>query len=169
MDHVASYKVTPNAKCEEPVFVDVFQKFLGVLFSSRDQAWDLYITYAKKRDFSAQQGTTRIYKEENVKLEELFCLKQGLQKSKLNNVDCQCAHQAIIETNCKARIVVNATETEDQWVVSKANKECNHEFYTNVMTPFLRSNRAVTETGLEEVGVGTSQVMNYFKHQAICY
>ncbi|KAE8658650.1 hypothetical protein F3Y22_tig00116971pilonHSYRG01073 [Hibiscus syriacus] len=73
---------------------------------------------------------------------------------------------------CKARVIVTATNTNDQWVISKSYQEHNHALCTPAMTPFMRSNRAVSKadideaTTLKEVGVGTSQVMNYLTQQA---
>ncbi|KAE8656800.1 hypothetical protein F3Y22_tig00116997pilonHSYRG00363 [Hibiscus syriacus] len=58
------------------------------------------------------------------------------------------------------------------WVISKSDQKHNHALCTPAMTPFMRSNRAVSKTDideattLKEVGVGTSQVMNYLTQQA---
>ncbi|KAE8688546.1 hypothetical protein F3Y22_tig00110963pilonHSYRG00030 [Hibiscus syriacus] len=79
---------------------------------------------------------------------------------------------ALRRTGCKARVVVTATNTNDKWVISMSYQKHNHALCTPAMTPFMRSNRAVSKadideaTTLKEVGVGTSQVMNYLTQQA---
>ncbi|KAE8695374.1 hypothetical protein F3Y22_tig00110717pilonHSYRG00005 [Hibiscus syriacus] len=79
---------------------------------------------------------------------------------------------ALTRTGCKARVVVTTTNTNDQWVISKSDQKHNHALCTPAMTPFMRSNRAVSKadideaTTLKEVGIGTSQVMNYLTQQA---
>ncbi|KAE8672616.1 hypothetical protein F3Y22_tig00111837pilonHSYRG00747 [Hibiscus syriacus] len=81
----------------------------------------------------------------------------------------------VTRTGCKARVVVTATNTNDQWVISKSDQKHNHALCTHAMTPFMRSNRAVSKadineaTTLKEVGVGTSQVMHYLTQQAGSY
>ncbi|KAE8678212.1 hypothetical protein F3Y22_tig00111429pilonHSYRG00005 [Hibiscus syriacus] len=78
----------------------------------------------------------------------------------------------VTRTRCKARVVVIATNTNDQWVISKSYQEHNHALCTPAMTQFMCSNRAAIKadideaTTLKEVGVGTSQVMNYLTQQA---
>ncbi|KAE8688463.1 hypothetical protein F3Y22_tig00110986pilonHSYRG00050 [Hibiscus syriacus] len=89
----------------------------------------------------------------------------------VHNVD-ESDRLVVTRTGCKARVVVTATNTNDQWVISKSDQKHNHALCTSAMTPFMRSNRAVSKadideaTTLKEVGVGTSQVMNYLTQQA---
>ncbi|KAE8728098.1 hypothetical protein F3Y22_tig00004779pilonHSYRG00094 [Hibiscus syriacus] len=79
---------------------------------------------------------------------------------------------ALTRTGCKARVVVTTTNTNDHWVINKSYHKHNHALCTPGMTPFMRSNRAVSKTDIDEattfkeVGVGKSQVMNYLMQQA---
>ncbi|KAE8691210.1 hypothetical protein F3Y22_tig00110890pilonHSYRG00072 [Hibiscus syriacus] len=68
--------------------------------------------------------------------------------SALNIVDRQRAHTPITRTRCKARVVVTATDTNDHWVINVSKADIDEA------------------TTLKEVGVGTSQVMNYLTQQA---
>ncbi|KAE8722637.1 hypothetical protein F3Y22_tig00013808pilonHSYRG00058 [Hibiscus syriacus] len=128
--------------------------------------------FAREHGFSARKGTTRLDVEGNVKTQEFCCFKKGFRVSKVNTVDRQRAHTPVTRTGCKARVVVTATNTNDQWVISNSDQKHNHALCTPAMTPFMRSNRAVSKadideaTTLKEVGVGTSQVMNYLTQQA---
>ncbi|KAE8673615.1 hypothetical protein F3Y22_tig00111779pilonHSYRG00212 [Hibiscus syriacus] len=105
---------------------------------------------------------------------QLFCSRDQVwfRVSKVNTVDRQRAHTPVTRTGCKARVLVTATNTNDQWVISKSDQKHNHALCTPAMTPFMHSNRAVSKadideaTTLKEVGVGTSQVMNYLTQQA---
>ncbi|KAE8660548.1 hypothetical protein F3Y22_tig00116951pilonHSYRG00369 [Hibiscus syriacus] len=142
MDHTDEDNVKPTEECHEVHNVDESDRLVGHLFCSRDQAWYFYKGFTREHGFSARKGTTRLDVEGNTR------------------------------TCCKARVVVTATNTNDKWVISKSYQEHNHALCTPAMTPFMRSNRAVSKadidetTTLKEVGVGTSQVMNYLTQQA---
>ncbi|KAE8729692.1 hypothetical protein F3Y22_tig00003435pilonHSYRG00139 [Hibiscus syriacus] len=144
MDHTNANNVKPTEECHEVHNVDEFDRLVGQLFSSRDQAWYFYKVFTREHGFSARRGTTRLDVEGNVKTQEFCCSKEGFRVSKVNIVDRQRAH------------------------IPKHN----HALCTPAMTPFMRSNRAVSKvdideaTTLKEVGVGMSQVMNYLTQQA---
>ncbi|KAE8694292.1 hypothetical protein F3Y22_tig00110785pilonHSYRG00180 [Hibiscus syriacus] len=172
MNHTDADNVKPTEECHKVHNVDESDILVGKLFSSHDQAWYFYKEFAREHGLSARRGTTRLDMEENVKTQEFCCSKEGYRVSKVNTVDRQCAHMPITRTRCKARIVVTTTNTNDQCVISKSYQKHNHALCTPAMTPFMRSNRAVSKadtdeaTSLKEVGVGTSQVMNYLTQQA---
>ncbi|KAE8661477.1 hypothetical protein F3Y22_tig00113725pilonHSYRG00486 [Hibiscus syriacus] len=175
MDHTDVYNVKPTEECREVHNVDESDKLVGQLFSSRDQAWYFYKGFAREHGFSARKGTTRLDVEGNHKTQEFCCSKEGFQVSKANIVNHQRAHTPVTRIGCKARVVVTATNTSDHWVISKSYQKHNQALCTPAMTPFMRSNRAVSKadideaTVLKEVGVGTSQVMNYLTQQAVGY
>ncbi|KAE8664192.1 DEAD-box ATP-dependent RNA helicase 37 [Hibiscus syriacus] len=164
MDNTDVDNVKPTEECHEVHNVDESDRLVGQLFCSRDQAWHFYKGFAREHGFSARKGTTRLDVEGNVKTQEFCCSKEGFRVSKVNTVDRQRAHTPVTRTGCKARVVVTATNTNDQWVISKSDQKHNHALCTSAMTPFMRSNRAVSKadideaTTLKEVGVGTSQV-----------
>ncbi|KAE8732328.1 hypothetical protein F3Y22_tig00002237pilonHSYRG01776 [Hibiscus syriacus] len=164
MDHIALDNVKPTGECHEVYVVDESDRLVGQLFSSRDQALYFYKGFTREHGFSARRGTTRLDMEGNVKTQEFCYSKEGFRVSKVNIVDRQRAHTPVTRTGCKAKVVVTATNTKDQWVVSKSYQKHNHALCTPAMTPFGRSNRAVSKadideaTILKEVGVGTSQV-----------
>ncbi|KAE8712869.1 hypothetical protein F3Y22_tig00110223pilonHSYRG00263 [Hibiscus syriacus] len=172
MDNTDVDNVKPTEECHEVHNVDESDRLVGQLFCSHDQAWHFYKGFAREHGFSARKGTTRLDVEGNVKTQEFCCSKEGFRVSKVNTVDRQRAHTPVTRTGCKARVVVTATNTNDQWVISKSDQKHNHALCTPAMTPFMRSNRAVSKadideaTTLKEVGVGTSQVMNYLTQQA---
>ncbi|KAE8658940.1 hypothetical protein F3Y22_tig00116965pilonHSYRG00393 [Hibiscus syriacus] len=172
MDHTDVDNVKPTDECHEVHNVDESDILVGKLFSSRDQAWYLYKGFAREHGFSARKGTTRLDVEGNVKTQEFYCSKEGFRVSKVNIIDRQRAHTPITRIGCKTRVIVTTTNTNDQWVISKSYQKHNHALCTPAMTPFMRSNRAVSKadideaTTLKEVGVGTSQVMNYLTQQA---
>ncbi|KAE8667763.1 hypothetical protein F3Y22_tig00112382pilonHSYRG00074 [Hibiscus syriacus] len=172
MENTDVDNVKPTEECHEVHNVDESDKLVGQLFCSRDQAWYFYKGFAREHGFSARKGTTRLDVEGNVKTQEFCCSKEGFRVSKVNTVDRQRAHTPVPRTGCKVRVVVTATNTNDQWVISKSDQKHNHALCTSAMTPFMRSNRAVSKadideaTTLKEVGVGTSQVMNYLTQQA---
>ncbi|KAE8655563.1 hypothetical protein F3Y22_tig00117026pilonHSYRG00209 [Hibiscus syriacus] len=149
LDNTDVDNVKPTEECHEVHNVDESDRLVGQLFCSRDQAWHFYKGFAREHGFSAR-----------------------FRVSKVNTVDRQRAHTPVTRTGCKARVVVTATNTNDQWVISKSDQKHNHALCTSAMTPFMRSNRAVSKadideaTTLKEVGVGTSQVMNYLTQQA---
>ncbi|KAE8696576.1 hypothetical protein F3Y22_tig00110656pilonHSYRG00182 [Hibiscus syriacus] len=149
MDNTDVDNVKPTEECHEVHNVDESDRLVGQLFCSRDQAWHFYKGFAREHGFSAR-----------------------FRVSKVNTVDRQRAHTPVTRTGCKARVVVTTTNTNDQWVISKSDQKHNHALCTSAMTPFMRSNRAVSKadideaTTLKEVGVGTSQVMNYLTQQA---
>ncbi|KAE8688539.1 hypothetical protein F3Y22_tig00110963pilonHSYRG00018 [Hibiscus syriacus] len=171
MDHTDADNVKPTEECYEVHNVDESNRLVGQLFCSCDQAWYFYKGFAQEHGFSARKGTTRLDMEGNVKTQEFCCSKEGFRVSKVNTVDRQRAHTPVTRTGCKARVVVTTTNTNDQWVISKSYQEHNHALCTPAMTPFMCSNRAVSKadideaTTLKEVGVGTSQVMNYLTQQ----
>ncbi|KAE8687325.1 hypothetical protein F3Y22_tig00111022pilonHSYRG00504 [Hibiscus syriacus] len=172
MDHIDVDNVKPTEKCHEVHNVDESDRLVGQLFCSRDQAWYFYKGFTREHRFSARKGTTRLDVEGNVKTQEFCCSKEGFRGSKVNTVDRQRAHTPLTRTGCKARVLVTTTNTNDQWVISKSDQKHNHALCTPAMTPFMRSNRAVSKadideaTTLKEVGVGTSQVINYLTQQA---
>ncbi|KAE8707822.1 hypothetical protein F3Y22_tig00110372pilonHSYRG00046 [Hibiscus syriacus] len=172
MDHSDADNVKPTEECHEVHNVDESDRLVGHLFSSCDQAWYFYKGFAREHGFSARKGTTQLDVEGNVKTQEFCCSKEGFRESKVNIVDRQRAHRPVTRTGCKARVVVKTTNTNDQWVISKSYQKHNHALYTPAMTPFMLSNRVVSKddideaTTLKEVGVGTSQVMNYLTQQA---
>ncbi|KAE8686642.1 hypothetical protein F3Y22_tig00111053pilonHSYRG00113 [Hibiscus syriacus] len=131
--------------------------------------------FVREYRFSARRGTTWLDMEGNVKTQEFCCSKKRFRESKVNIVDRQRAHTPITRTGCKARVIVTTTNTNDQWVISKSYQKYNHALCTPAMTPFMRSNRGVSKadideaTILKEVGIGTSQVMNYLTQQARDY
>ncbi|KAE8695920.1 hypothetical protein F3Y22_tig00110678pilonHSYRG00174 [Hibiscus syriacus] len=172
MDHTDADNVKPTNECHEVHNVDESDILVGKLFSSRDQAWYFYKGFAREHRFSAFKGTTQLDVEGNVKTQEFCCSKEGFRESKVNIIDRQRAHTPVTRTGCKARVIVTTTNTNDQWVISKSYHKHNHALCTPAMTPFMRSNRAVSKaaidetTTLKEVDVGTSQVMNYLTQQA---
>ncbi|KAE8681806.1 hypothetical protein F3Y22_tig00111308pilonHSYRG00030 [Hibiscus syriacus] len=172
MDNNDVDNVKPTEECHEVHNVDESDRLVGHLFCSRDQAWYFYKGFAREHGFSSRKGTTRLDVEGNVKTQEFCCSKEGFRVSKVNTVDRQRAHTPVTRKGCKARVVVTTTNTNDQWVISKSDQKHNHALCTPAMTPFMRSNRAVSKadideaTTLKEVGVGTSQVMNYLTQQA---
>ncbi|KAE8667701.1 hypothetical protein F3Y22_tig00112383pilonHSYRG00390 [Hibiscus syriacus] len=131
--------------------------------------------FARKHGFSSRRGTTRLDMEGNVKTQEFCCSKKGFRVSKVSIIDHQRAYTAVTRMGCKAKVVVTTINTKDQWVVSKSSQKHNQALCTPAMTPFMRSNRAVSKDdineviALKEVGVGTSQVMNYLTQQAEGY
>ncbi|KAE8727249.1 hypothetical protein F3Y22_tig00005678pilonHSYRG00007 [Hibiscus syriacus] len=143
MDHTDADNVKPTEECHEVHNVDESDRLVGQLFCSRDQTWYFYKGFAWEHGFSARKGTTRLDVKGNVKTLEFCCSKEGFRASKANT-----------------------------WIISKSYQELNHALCTPTMTPFMRSNRAVSkadidkETTSKEVGVGTSQVMNYLTQQA---
>ncbi|KAE8692974.1 hypothetical protein F3Y22_tig00110819pilonHSYRG00096 [Hibiscus syriacus] len=145
MDNTDVDNVKPTEECHEVHNVDESDRLVGQLFCSRDQAWYFYKGFAREHGFSARKGTTRLDVEGNVKTQEFCYSKEGFRVSKVNTVDRQRAHTPVTRTGCKARVVVTATNTNDQ-AVSKADID--------------------EATTLKEVGVGTSQVMNYLTQQA---
>ncbi|KAE8733134.1 hypothetical protein F3Y22_tig00001509pilonHSYRG00017 [Hibiscus syriacus] len=175
MDHTDADNVKVTEECHEVHNVDESDILVGQLFSSRDQAWYFYKGFAREHGFSARKGTTRLDVEGNLKKQEFCCSKEGFRVSKANTVDRQRAHTPVTRTGCKARVVVTAANTNDHWVISKSYQKHNHALCTPAMTPFMRSNRVVSKadideaTALKEVGVGTSQVMNYLTQQARGY
>ncbi|KAE8661163.1 hypothetical protein F3Y22_tig00116938pilonHSYRG00084 [Hibiscus syriacus] len=172
MDHTDADNVKPTDECHEVHNVDESDILVGKLFSSSDQAWYFYKGFAEEHGFSARRGTTRLDMEGNVKTQEFCCSKEGFRELKVNIVDLQRAHTPITRTGCKARVIVTITNTNDQWVISKSYQKHKHALCTPTMTPFIRSNRAVSKadideaTTMKEVDVGTSQVMNYLTQQA---
>ncbi|KAE8677078.1 hypothetical protein F3Y22_tig00111543pilonHSYRG00009 [Hibiscus syriacus] len=148
MDHTDADNVKPTEECHEVHNVDESERLVGQLFCSRDQAWYFYKGFAWEHGFSARKGTSRLDVEGNMKTKEFFCSKEGFQASKVNIVNHQRAHTPLTRTGCKVRVVVTSTNTNDQ-AVSKADID--------------------EATILKEVGVGTSQVMNYLTQQARGY
>ncbi|KAE8663203.1 hypothetical protein F3Y22_tig00113021pilonHSYRG00003 [Hibiscus syriacus] len=144
MDHTDADNVKPTEECHEVHNVDESDRLVGQLFCSPDQDWYFYKGFTREHGFSARKGITRLDVEGNVKTQEFFCSKEGFRASKVNTVNRQRAH----------------------------TPENNHALCTPAMTPFMRSNRAVSKADideaitLKEVGVGTSQVMNYLTQQA---
>ncbi|KAE8667591.1 hypothetical protein F3Y22_tig00112399pilonHSYRG00085 [Hibiscus syriacus] len=148
MDNTDVDNVKPTEECHEVHNVDESDRLVGQLFCSRDQAWHFYKGFAREHGFSARKGTTRLDVEGNVKTQEFCCSKEGFRVSKVNTVDRQRAHTPVTRTGCKARVVVTATNTNDQWVITVSKADIDEA------------------TTLKEVGVGTAQVMNYLTQQA---
>ncbi|KAE8705603.1 hypothetical protein F3Y22_tig00110419pilonHSYRG00012 [Hibiscus syriacus] len=121
MDHTDVDNVKPTEEYNEVHNVDESDRLVGQLFSSRDQAWYFYKGFAREHGFSAR-----------------------------NTVDRQRAHTPVTRTGCKARVVVTTTNTNDHWVISKSYQKHNHALYTPAMTPFMRSNRAVSKADIDE-------------------
>ncbi|KAE8653875.1 hypothetical protein F3Y22_tig00117056pilonHSYRG00390 [Hibiscus syriacus] len=175
MDHTDADNVKPTDECHEVHNVDEFDILVDKLFSSHDQAWYFYKGFAREHGFSARKGTIRLDVEGNVKTQEFCCSKERFRVSKVNIIDRQRAHTPVTRTVCKARVIVTTTNTNDQWVISKSYQKHNHALCIPAMTPFMRSNRAVSKadmdeaTTLKEIGVGMSQVMNYLTQQAEGY
>ncbi|KAE8667072.1 hypothetical protein F3Y22_tig00112453pilonHSYRG00058 [Hibiscus syriacus] len=172
IDHTDADNVKQTEECHEVHNVDESDRLVGQLFSSRDQSWYFYKGFAREHGFSACKGTTWLDVEGNVKTQEFYSSKEGFRVSKVNTIDRQRAHTPVTRTGCKARVVFTATNTNDHWVISKSYQKHNHALCTPAMTPFMHSNRVVSKadideaTTLKEVGVGTSQVINYLTHQA---
>ncbi|KAE8678473.1 hypothetical protein F3Y22_tig00111409pilonHSYRG00305 [Hibiscus syriacus] len=160
MDNTDVDNVKPTEECHEVHNVDESDRLVGQLFCSRDQAWYFYKGFAREHGFSACKGTTRLDVEGNVKTQEFCCSKEGFRVSKVNTVDRQRAHTPVTRTGCKARVVVTATNTNDQWVISKSDQKHNHALCTPTMTPFMRSNRAVTGRGYHNVGFTHKDLYN---------
>ncbi|KAE8655382.1 hypothetical protein F3Y22_tig00117032pilonHSYRG00262 [Hibiscus syriacus] len=148
MDHTDADNVKLTEECHEVHNVDESDRLVGQLFSSRDQAWYFYKGFAREHGFSARKGITRLDVEENVKTQEFCCSKEGFRISKVNTVDHQHAHTPVTRTVCKARVVVTLINTNDHWVITVSKADIDEE------------------TTLKEVGVGTSQVMNYLTQHA---
>ncbi|KAE8700927.1 hypothetical protein F3Y22_tig00110551pilonHSYRG00237 [Hibiscus syriacus] len=171
MDHTASDNVKPIEECHEVHIVDESNRLVGQLLSSRDLAWDFYKGFARIHGFSTRRGTTRCDMEGNMKKQEFFCSKEVFRVSKVNIIDRERAHTPVTRMVYKAKVVVTSTNTNDQWVVSKSSQKHNHALCTPAMTPFMCSNRAMSKvdfdeaTILKDIGVGTSQVMNYLMQQ----
>ncbi|KAE8671018.1 hypothetical protein F3Y22_tig00112000pilonHSYRG00211 [Hibiscus syriacus] len=121
MDNTDVDNVKPTEECHEVHNVDESDRLVGQLFCSRDQAWYFYKGFAREHGFSARKGTTWLDMEGNVKTQEFCCSKEGFRVSKVNTVDRQRAHTPITRTGCKARVVVTATNTNDQWVINLYN------------------------------------------------
>ncbi|KAE8725757.1 hypothetical protein F3Y22_tig00008146pilonHSYRG00152 [Hibiscus syriacus] len=148
MDNTDVDNVKPTEECHEVHNVDESDRLVGQLFCSRDQAWYFYKGFAREHGFSARKGTTRLDVEGNVKTQEFCCSKEGFRVSKVNTVDRQRAHTPVTRTGCKARVVVTTTNTNDQWFITVSKADIDEA------------------TTLKEVGVGTSQVMNYLTQLA---
>ncbi|KAE8690140.1 hypothetical protein F3Y22_tig00110925pilonHSYRG00015 [Hibiscus syriacus] len=140
MDHTDSDNVKPTDEYYEVHNVDESERLVGQLFSLRDQAWEQHgLTW---------KGTTRLDVEGNVKTQEFCCSKEGFRVSKVNTVVRQRAHRPVTKTGCKARVIVT-------------NKYKRSVGYKAVCKTDIDE-----ATTLKEVGVGTSQVMNYLMQQA---
>ncbi|KAE8658529.1 hypothetical protein F3Y22_tig00116971pilonHSYRG00725 [Hibiscus syriacus] len=148
MDHTDADNVKPTEECHEVHNVDESNRLVGQLLSSRDQAWYFYKGFVREHGFSARKGTTRLDVEGNLKTQEFCCSKEGFQVSKGNTVDRQRAYTPVTRTRCKARVIVTTTNLNDHWVITVSKADIDEA------------------TTLKEVGVGTSQVMNYLTQQA---
>ncbi|KAE8719532.1 hypothetical protein F3Y22_tig00109948pilonHSYRG00078 [Hibiscus syriacus] len=76
MDHTDVDNVNPTEECHEVHNVDEFDRLIGQLFCSRDQAWYFYKGFVREHEFSARKGTTRLDVEGNVKTQEFCCSKE---------------------------------------------------------------------------------------------
>ncbi|KAE8733724.1 hypothetical protein F3Y22_tig00001104pilonHSYRG00022 [Hibiscus syriacus] len=149
MDNTDVDNVKPTEECHEVHNVDESDRLVGQLFCSHDQAWHFYKGFAREHGFSARKGTHGLTWK-GCEDTEFCCSKEGFQVSKVNTVDRQRAHTPVTRTGCKARVVVTATNTNDQWVISKSDQKHNHALCTSAMTPFMRSNRAVSKADIDE-------------------
>ncbi|KAK8716202.1 hypothetical protein V6N13_043520 [Hibiscus sabdariffa] len=147
------------------------ETLVGIVFNSRDDAWEFYKDYAKNNGFSVCRSTTRHDEHGNVKEQGFCCTQGGVRRKGVVESERKRVARAITRIGCKAKVIVKCTDSS-KWTISFFHSEHNHSLCPPAMRPFLRSNRDVDDASivearaLKKVRVRTSHVMNYFTQQS---
>lgn len=150
---------------------------LGMLFSTIDEAFDFYNTYAKDAGFSVRKSSEKkridaTTKEKNIYWKRFVCSKEGhsVEKS-VFNTDYE---RRVMETreNCSAEFQVKKKRGESNYSVCKFVKEHTHMLSTPHKRHLLRSHRIITPAQknlidtYQSANVKTANAMAVFELQA---
>ncbi|KAL7212173.1 hypothetical protein ACSBR2_014946 [Camellia fascicularis] len=150
--------------------VDVLQ----MKFNSKEDAYSFYNAYAKVIGFSVQRSKKRICGDNKfVESTKWVCSREGVREKKyLQHVERVRTPRAETRLFCSATFRVHYDKTIKKYVVTYFVGEHNHPLAAPYCVPFLWSHRFVTSAdqaqakAIRNVGMRTSQIMDFMVHQS---
>ncbi|XP_028121123.1 protein FAR1-RELATED SEQUENCE 5-like [Camellia sinensis] len=159
---------------------DLERAILEQKFDSVKDGEDFYNAYAKAKGFSIRKSRFNTNKEGKVVSRLWLCSREGQRLPKyLDRVaEKNRAPKALIRVGCKAqfRIRYDADAGEGgKYVVTHFVADHNHELAEQHCVVYLRSHHSLNSTdkaqamAMRNVGVKTSQIMDYMVNQSWSY
>ncbi|XP_028108168.1 protein FAR1-RELATED SEQUENCE 5-like [Camellia sinensis] len=147
---------------------------LQMKFNSEDDAYTFYNAYAKVIGFSVQRSRKRITGDNKfVESRKWVCSREGVREKKyLQRVERVRTPRAETRLFCNATFRVRYDKTARKYVVTHFVGEHNHPLAAPHCVPFLWSHRFVTSAdqaqakAMRNVGMKTSQIMDFMVHQS---
>uniref|UniRef100_A0A7N0UV65 SWIM-type domain-containing protein n=1 Tax=Kalanchoe fedtschenkoi TaxID=63787 RepID=A0A7N0UV65_KALFE len=118
------------------------------IFNSLNEGISVYKEYARISGYQVRLATTqKVTRSDCIKLQYLFCNRQGLHKFRAFNhlegdVSCGYKRRFSTRTGCKARLVLRLIR-DSSYVVSDFVEEHNHCLTSPEYQQFLKSNRSL--------------------------
>ncbi|KAL7203602.1 hypothetical protein ACSBR2_016799 [Camellia fascicularis] len=142
-------------------------------FNSEDDAYAFYNAYAKVIGFCVRRSRKRITGDNKfVESRKWVCSREGVRKKKyLQRVERVRTPRAETRLFCSATFRVRYDKTVRKYVVTHFVGEHNHPLAAPHCVPFLWSHRFVTSANqaqakaMRNVGMKTSQIMDFMVHQ----
>ncbi|XP_028068809.1 protein FAR1-RELATED SEQUENCE 5-like [Camellia sinensis] len=147
---------------------------LQMKFNSEDDAYTFYNAYAKVIGFSVRRSRKRITGDNKfVESRKWVCSREGVREKKyLQRVERVRTPRAETRLFCNAAFRVRYDKTARKYVVTHFVGEHNHPLAAPHYVPFLWSLRFVTSAdqaqakAMRNVGMKTSQIMDFMVHQS---
>ncbi|KAK0595387.1 hypothetical protein LWI29_006104 [Acer saccharum] len=110
---------------EESESTDDFQPELGMKFSSEEEAYKFYTTYAERIGFKVRKGKVNRLSNGTIRKRYLYCSREGFKCSKEATKTTAKYHRKETRTGCPA--MVQFTIENGKWEISCFIPKHNHE------------------------------------------
>ncbi|KAI3984055.1 hypothetical protein MKX01_035182 [Papaver californicum] len=122
------------------------EPFVGLRFSSEDEAYEFYNAYAKEKGFSIRKShIQRSRVDRSVISREYVCANQGFRSMNDRRYKGKVVRPRR-ETRVDCRAAMSIKRRSTKWIVDKFHKEHNHGLVDPAKAEKLRSHRKITQT-----------------------
>ncbi|KAI3830645.1 hypothetical protein MKW92_011917 [Papaver armeniacum] len=122
------------------------EPFVGLRFSSEDEAYEFYNAYAKEKGFSIRKShIQRSRVDRSVISREYVCANQGFRSTNDRRYKGKVVRPRR-ETRVDCRAAMSIKRRSTKWIVDKFHKEHNHGLVDPAKAEKLRSHRKITQT-----------------------
>ncbi|MCL7038572.1 hypothetical protein MKW94_030142 [Papaver nudicaule] len=122
------------------------EPFIGLRFSSEDEAYEFYNAYAKEKGFSIRKShIQRSRVDRSVISREYVCANQGFRSTNDRRYKGKVVRPRR-ETRVDCRAAMSIKRRSTKWIVDKFHKEHNHGLVDPAKAEKLRSHRKITQT-----------------------
>ena len=151
----------------------IFEDIILMTFSSEEQGYQFFNTYAKYHLFSIRKDKVLYDSKSNTIIQRYFvCSREGLRDEKhIGKIERERKEWAFTRCNCPAQLTIHQDQNIEKWFVLDLNEEYNHQLAETDEVSFLRSHRNIDHTkkieisSLAAVDIPKNKILSFIEHR----